>query len=133
MDCRLQVEVQKYLSVRLMHKVCYPSIAKEGRKFFLSVWPKRYPLHLQDNDASDLQKKTIVGLRSMSQCFVDPIKAEADLQLLDQSKDANIWRILTTLLDPNTSSLQSRSLRVRNYLELIIYALGSDIRFHELI
>nr|GEV61445.1 sister chromatid cohesion protein PDS5 homolog B-like isoform X1 [Tanacetum cinerariifolium] len=81
---RLQVEVQKYLSVRLMHK---------------------------DNDASDLQKKTILGIRSMSQFFVDPIKAEADLQLLDQSKDANIWRILTTLLDPNTSYLQSRSLR----------------------
>ncbi|XP_071707442.1 sister chromatid cohesion protein PDS5 homolog A-like [Rutidosis leptorrhynchoides] len=81
---RLQLEVQKYISLREMYK---------------------------DNDTSELQKKTTVCIRSMSQCFIDPAKAETDFQALGQSKDANIWRILTTLVDPSTSSLQSRSLR----------------------
>lgn len=82
---RLQLEVQKYLSVRQIYK--------------------------DNNDALELPKKTTVCIQSMSHCFVDPIKTETDFQLLDQSKDASIWRILTTLLDPNTNSLQSRSLR----------------------
>ncbi|KAI3718580.1 hypothetical protein L6452_19457 [Arctium lappa] len=81
---RSQLELQKYLSLRQMYK---------------------------DSDASEVQKKVTPCIRLMSHCFVDPIKAEADLQLLDQLKDANIWKILTTLLDPNTSSLQSRSFR----------------------
>ncbi|XP_024988327.1 sister chromatid cohesion protein PDS5 homolog B-like isoform X2 [Cynara cardunculus var. scolymus] len=81
---RSQLELQKYLSLRQMYK---------------------------DGDASELLKKVTHGIRLMSHSFVDPIKAEADLQLLDQLKDVNIWKILTTLLDPNTSSLQSRSFR----------------------
>nr|XP_043623301.1 sister chromatid cohesion protein PDS5 homolog B-like isoform X2 [Erigeron canadensis] len=81
---RLQLEVQKYLLLRKTYK---------------------------DGDASELQKKTTVCIRSMAHCFVDSIKAETDLQLLDQSKDANIWRILTKLLDPNSSCVQSRSLQ----------------------
>ncbi|KAJ9563026.1 hypothetical protein OSB04_008186 [Centaurea solstitialis] len=81
---RSQLELQKYLSLRQMYK---------------------------EINASELEKKVTLCIRSMSHCFVDPIKAEADLQLLDQLKDDNIWKILTTLLDPNTTSLQSRSFR----------------------
>ncbi|CAI9279977.1 unnamed protein product [Lactuca saligna] len=81
---RLQLELQKYLSIRETYK---------------------------DSDASELQKKTTVCIRFMSHCLADPIKTEADFQILNQLKDDNIWKILTTLVDPNTSSLQSRSLR----------------------
>ncbi|CAH1423707.1 unnamed protein product [Lactuca virosa] len=81
---RLQLELRKYLSLRETYK---------------------------DSDASELQKKTTVCIRFMSHCLADPIKAEADFQILNQLKDDNIWKILTTLMDPNTSSLQSRSLR----------------------
>ncbi|XP_023738214.1 sister chromatid cohesion protein PDS5 homolog A isoform X1 [Lactuca sativa] len=81
---RLQLELRKYLSIRETYK---------------------------DSDASELQKKTTVCIRFMSHCLADPIKAEADFQILNQLKDDNIWKILTTLVDPNTSSLQSRSLR----------------------
>ncbi|XP_076934449.1 sister chromatid cohesion protein PDS5 homolog A-like, partial [Bidens hawaiensis] len=66
----------------------------------------------KENDAPDLQKKTTLCIRSISNCFVNPTIAEADFQLLDQLKDIdNIWKILTTLLDPTTSSLQNRTLR----------------------
>ncbi|KAJ9566892.1 hypothetical protein OSB04_002858 [Centaurea solstitialis] len=77
---RLQSELQKYLSLRQVYK---------------------------DGDPSELQKKVVLGFRFMSHCFADPTKAEADFQLLHQLKDANVWKILTMLLDPNTSSLQS--------------------------
>ncbi|KAI3499028.1 hypothetical protein L1887_34820 [Cichorium endivia] len=81
---RLQLELKKYLSLRETYK---------------------------DSDASELQKKITPCVRFMSQCFVDPIKTEADFQILNQLKDDNILKILTTLVDPTTSSLQSRSLR----------------------
>ncbi|KAI3765368.1 hypothetical protein L2E82_15400 [Cichorium intybus] len=81
---RLQLELKKYLSLRETYK---------------------------DSDASELQKKTTLSVRFMSQCFVDPIKTEADFQILNQLKDDNIFKILTTLVDPTTSSLQSRSLQ----------------------
>ncbi|KAM0049108.1 putative sister chromatid cohesion protein Pds5 [Helianthus debilis subsp. tardiflorus] len=83
---RLQLDLHKYLSLR--------------------------QTYLQDNDASELQKKAAPCIRSISHCFVNPTKAEADFQLLDQSKDVdNIWKILTTLLDATTSSHKSRTLR----------------------
>ncbi|KAI3698227.1 hypothetical protein L6452_31340 [Arctium lappa] len=77
---RLQLELQKYLSFRQMYK---------------------------DSDPSELQKKVVPCFRFMSHCFADPAKAEADFQLLHHLRDANVWKILTMLLDPNTSSLQS--------------------------
>ncbi|KAD4982238.1 hypothetical protein E3N88_18909 [Mikania micrantha] len=82
---RLQLELHKYLSLRQTYK---------------------------ENNVPETQKKISLCIQSISQCFVNSIKAEADFQLLDQSKDAdNIWKILTTLLDANTSYLQSRTLR----------------------
>ncbi|KAG4129249.1 hypothetical protein ERO13_D09G067600v2 [Gossypium hirsutum] len=79
---RLQQEMQRYLSLRQMH---------------------------QDTDSPDLQKKVLFGFRIMSRCFSDPVKAEESFQILDQLKDANIWRILVNLLDPNTSFHQASS------------------------
>ncbi|KAK9051851.1 hypothetical protein SSX86_028479 [Deinandra increscens subsp. villosa] len=82
---RLQLELHNYLSLRQTYK---------------------------ESDATEIQKKAALCIQSISQCFANPTKANADFQLLDQSKDAdNIWKILTTLLDATTSSLQSRNLR----------------------
>lgn len=49
----------------------------------------------------------------MARSFADPAKAEENFQFLDQLKDANIWKILMNLVDPNTSFHQARTLRVR--------------------
>ncbi|KAI8001212.1 hypothetical protein LOK49_LG09G01369 [Camellia lanceoleosa] len=81
---RLQQEMQRYLSLRQMH---------------------------QENDAPEFQKKILFCFRIMSRCFTHPAKAEDYFQILDQLKDANIWKILIILLDPNTSSHQACSSR----------------------
>ncbi|XP_042521110.1 sister chromatid cohesion protein PDS5 homolog A-B isoform X2 [Macadamia integrifolia] len=77
---RLQQEMQKYLSLR---QTC------------------------QDADTTEFQKKSFICFRIMSRWFSDPAKAEESFQILDQLKDANIWKILTTLLDPSTSFQQA--------------------------
>ncbi|XP_057513185.1 sister chromatid cohesion protein PDS5 homolog A-like isoform X2 [Actinidia eriantha] len=81
---RFQQEMQKYFSLRQMH---------------------------QETEVPEFQKKILFCFRIMSRCFTDPAKAEENFQILDQLKDANIWKILTTLLDPDTSSLQACSCR----------------------
>ncbi|GMH05225.1 hypothetical protein Nepgr_007065 [Nepenthes gracilis] len=81
---RLQQEMQKYLS----HKQTY-----------------------KDSDVPDFQRKVGLCFRLMSRCFTDPAKAEEGFQALDQLKDANIWKILLSLLDPNTSFSQARGSR----------------------
>ncbi|KAL2524137.1 hypothetical protein Adt_09191 [Abeliophyllum distichum] len=81
---RLQQEMQKYLSFRQLS---------------------------QEGDATELRKKVLFGFRVMSHCFTDPARAEENFQILDQLKDSNIWKILASLLDPNTSSLQASSSR----------------------
>lgn len=70
---------------------------------------------MQENDASESQKKILFCFRIMSRCFTDPAKAEENFQILDQLKDANIWKILALLLDPNTSSSQTCSCRVTKW------------------
>ncbi|KAL3521808.1 hypothetical protein ACH5RR_014642 [Cinchona calisaya] len=81
---RLQQEMQRYLSLRQTH---------------------------QDGDANEIQKKILFCFRIMSRCFTDPTKAEENFQILDQLKDANIWKILNSLLDPNTTSSQASNSR----------------------
>ncbi|MBA0767284.1 hypothetical protein Gotri_016188, partial [Gossypium trilobum] len=98
-DCRLQQEMQRYLSLRQMH---------------------------QDTDSPDLQKKVLFGFRIMSRCFSDPVKAEESFQILDQLKDANIWRILVNLLDPNTSFHQASSGR-----DDLLKVLGEKHRLYD--
>ncbi|GMI64562.1 hypothetical protein like AT5G47690 [Hibiscus trionum] len=79
---RFQKEMQKYLFLRQMR---------------------------QDNDALEIQKKVLFGFRIMSRSFSDPVKAEESFQILDQLKDANIWKILVNLLEPSTSIHQASS------------------------
>lgn len=67
---------------------------------------------MQDGDAPEIQKKVLYCFRMMSRSFADPIKAEENFQILDQLKDANIWKILTSLVDPNTSFHQASTSRV---------------------
>ncbi|KAF5742835.1 sister chromatid cohesion protein PDS5 A isoform X1 [Tripterygium wilfordii] len=81
---RLQQEMQRYLSLRQMY---------------------------QDGDASEIQKKVMFCFRIMSRSFSEPSKAEENFNILDQLKDANIWKILTNLLDPNTSFQQASTSR----------------------
>ncbi|KAK6932870.1 hypothetical protein RJ641_002494 [Dillenia turbinata] len=72
---RLQQEMQRYLSLRSMNQ----------------------------DDAPEIQKKVLYYFKVMSRCFSDPVKAEENFQILDQLKDANIWKILTNLVDPSTT------------------------------
>lgn len=48
----------------------------------------------------------------MSRSFAEPSMAEESFQILDQLKDANIWKILTNLLDANTGFHQACTGRV---------------------
>lgn len=68
---------------------------------------------MQSADAPEIQKKILFGFRVMSRAFSDPPKTEQNFLILDQLKDANIWKILTNLLDPNTSIMQASRIRVR--------------------
>ncbi|RZC50995.1 hypothetical protein C5167_019417 [Papaver somniferum] len=77
---RLQQEMQKYLSLRQMY---------------------------QDGDATELEKKTSPLFRFMSRGFIDPAKAEEGFKVLDQLQDANMWKTLMNLTDPNTTFQQS--------------------------
>ncbi|KAJ4831103.1 hypothetical protein Tsubulata_033020 [Turnera subulata] len=77
---RLQQEMQRYLSLRQLH---------------------------QEGDNPEVQKKVQFCFRIMSRSFAEPTKAEENFQILDQLKDANIWKILTNLLDPNTNFQQA--------------------------
>ncbi|KAL9237009.1 hypothetical protein vseg_011602 [Gypsophila vaccaria] len=79
---RLQQEMQKYLSLKQTNK---------------------------DTDVLDYHKKVILLFRVMSRFFVDPTKAEEGFLAFDQLKDANIWRIFLTLLEPTTSLHQARA------------------------
>uniref|UniRef100_A0A6V7QRS0 Sister chromatid cohesion protein PDS5 homolog A n=1 Tax=Ananas comosus var. bracteatus TaxID=296719 RepID=A0A6V7QRS0_ANACO len=80
---RLQQEMQKYLSLRQTYQ----------------------------EDAPDLQKRISGCFRNMSRLFNDPAKAEESLNMLNQLKDANIWKILTSLLDFSTMFSQAWSSR----------------------
>ncbi|TXG69783.1 hypothetical protein EZV62_004718 [Acer yangbiense] len=78
-----------------------------------------FPLGLQvaardaeDGDAPETQKKILFCFRIMSRSFAEPMKAEENFQILDQLKDANIWKILANLLDPNISFHQAYTGRV---------------------
>ncbi|XP_048614672.1 sister chromatid cohesion protein PDS5 homolog A-like isoform X2 [Brassica napus] len=65
----------------------------------------------QSADAPEMQKKIQFGFRVMSRAFSEPPKAEQNFLVLDQLKDANIWKILNNLLDPNTSITQASKIR----------------------
>ncbi|CAL1352064.1 unnamed protein product [Linum trigynum] len=77
---RVQQEMQRYISLRLMN---------------------------QEGDAPEIQKKKLLCFRIMSRSFADPTNAEENFLILDQLKDANIWKILASLLDVNTSFQQA--------------------------
>ncbi|CAN8245665.1 unnamed protein product [Cochlearia groenlandica] len=65
----------------------------------------------QNADNPEMQKKILFGFRVMSHAFSDPPKSEQNFLILDQLKDANIWKILNNLLDPNTSIVQASKIR----------------------
>ncbi|KAL8137333.1 hypothetical protein V2J09_003334 [Rumex salicifolius] len=81
---RLQQEMQKYLTFKQTYK---------------------------DSGVPNSQVKGMSFFRVLSRCFTDPEKAEESFQLLDQLKDANIWNILSNILDPDTSFAQAHHSR----------------------
>ncbi|KAK7246004.1 hypothetical protein RIF29_40861 [Crotalaria pallida] len=96
---RLQQEMQKYLALRQMS---------------------------QDKDNVEVQKKIAFCIRVMARSFADPTKAEESFQILDQLKDDNIWKILTNLVDPNTSFHQTRV-----YRDDLLKILGEKHQLYE--
>ena len=48
----------------------------------------------------------------MGPSFMDPANAESELQELIQLKDGKLLKVLSELLDPNTTLLQAVSLKV---------------------
>ncbi|KAM0917721.1 hypothetical protein ACQ4PT_009179 [Festuca glaucescens] len=81
---RLQQEMLKYMSLR----------------------------QISQEDAPDLQKRILGCFRSMSRLFTDTTKAEEYLNKLHQLKDANIWKMFTSLLDCATTFIDAWSIRV---------------------
>ncbi|CAN1177240.1 Sister chromatid cohesion protein PDS5 homolog A [Linum perenne] len=96
---RLQQEMQRYMSLRSMH---------------------------QEGDAPEIQKKILFCFRIMSRSFADPAKAEENFLVLDQLKDAKIWKILVALLDVNTSLQQACT-----YREDLLKVLGEKHRLYD--
>jgi len=81
---RLQQEMKVYLSLRQMSK---------------------------EKDSAELQKKIQRGLKTMSICFIDPVRAEESFQKLHQMKDNNIFKALSQLLDPETTFANAHAIR----------------------
>ncbi|CAN6448387.1 unnamed protein product [Victoria cruziana] len=81
---RLQKEMQRYLALR-----------------------KKY----QDKDATDILERTLGCIRTLARSFKDPAKAEENFQTLNQLRDNNVWKILTSLLDASTSTEQALKAR----------------------
>ncbi|XP_016903052.2 sister chromatid cohesion protein PDS5 homolog A isoform X1 [Cucumis melo] len=96
---RLQLEMQRYLSLRQLNK---------------------------EGDAPETQKKILFSFRVMSRSFADPAKSEENFQILDQLKDANVWRILSNLIDPNTNFHQACNLR-----DELLKILGEKHRLYD--
>ncbi|XP_011002359.1 PREDICTED: sister chromatid cohesion protein PDS5 homolog A-B-like isoform X2 [Populus euphratica] len=96
---RLQQEILRYLSLRQMR---------------------------QDGDTPEIQKKILFCFRIMSRSFAEPAKAEENFHIVDQLKDANIWKILTNLLDPSTSFHQACTGR-----DDLLKILGDKHRLHD--
>ncbi|KAK7332449.1 hypothetical protein VNO80_29201 [Phaseolus coccineus] len=80
----------------------------------------------QGKDIPEVQKKIVFCFRVMSRSFADPTKAEESFQILDQLEDPNIWKILTDLVDPNTSFHQTRV-----YRDDFLKILGENHQLYE--
>ena len=68
---------------------------------------------MQENAVPEFQKKAMTCFRIMSRSLTDPGKAEENFLILDELKDADVWKNITTLLDPSTTCLQACCSRVR--------------------
>lgn len=82
--------------------VRFVSFAFLRAKLFLLTAIETSLIETQDNDAPDY-KKISASFRIMSRSFSDPPKAEESFQIMNQLKDANIWKLLALLVDPSTN------------------------------
>ncbi|KAM0917724.1 hypothetical protein ACQ4PT_009179 [Festuca glaucescens] len=97
---RLQQEMLKYMSLR----------------------------QISQEDAPDLQKRILGCFRSMSRLFTDTTKAEEYLNKLHQLKDANIWKMFTSLLDCATTFIDAWSIRaISSFFPSLLSGFEEDI------
>jgi len=68
---------------------------------------------LQEEETPEVEKKVQSSFKVISNYFVDPQKAEENLQKIHQMKDENVFTALSTLLDPCTSIDLATTVRVR--------------------
>ena len=87
------------------------------------------PLLMQE-DAPDLQKRIIGCFRNISRLFSDSAKCEENLNMLHQLKDADIWKIFTSLLNCSTTFEKAWSLRVPSDPSFCCFSLHL---FHQLL
>lgn len=69
-------------------------------------------MDVKEKDSAELQRKIQKGLKMMSICFIDPVRAEEIFQKLHQMKDNNIFKALSQLLDPETTFANAHAIRV---------------------
>lgn len=68
---------------------------------------------LQEEETPEVEKKLQSSFKAIANHFVDPEKAEENLQKIHQMKDENVFTALSTLLDPCTSIDQATTVQVR--------------------
>eukprot|EP00249_Psilotum_nudum_P024915 c29322_g1_i2 orf=363-5285(-) len=66
---------------------------------------------IKEEDSQEAQKRLQNCCKAMSSSFVDPIRAEDDFGKLNQLKDNNVLKALTSLLDSNLSLSEAESIR----------------------
>jgi len=79
---------------------------------------------LQEEETPEVEKKLQSCFKDISNHFVDPQKAEENLQIIHQMKDENVFTALSTLLDPFTSIDQATTVRVREIVCCDYYFLN---------
>lgn len=85
-------------------------------------------LHMQEEDIPELEKKIQSSFKIIANQFVDPAKAEENLVHLQKMKDNNIFKALSTLLNPSTTLSQAASVRVAK--PFMLFCVPSCIEFH---
>lgn len=89
---------------------------------------------LQEEETPEVEKKLQSSFKVIASQFVDPQKAEENLQKVHQMKDANVFTALSTLLDPHTSLDQATTVRVCSIVcgdcDFLNVALGFFQLFH---
>jgi hypothetical protein len=67
---------------------------------------------VQEKDTPDFQKRLQSIFATIAQQFADPKKAEEDLKKLYDMSDVAVFKELSSLLDPSTTTAHAHTVRV---------------------